>query len=116
MEHTRSLSHTKWECKYHIVWIPKYRNRSYGQLRQYLGELFKELAAQKEWAIIEGHLLSDTLIFDLYTPQICGSPGSGVSQGKECDPHCPGLSGTKKELCRSTFLGQGILCFNRGQG
>ena len=56
MENTQSLTHTKWECKYHIVWIPKYRKKKlYGQIRKYLGVLFKELASQKECAIIEGH-------------------------------------------------------------
>jgi REP-associated tyrosine transposase len=60
MENPQSLSHTKWECKYHIVWIPKYRKKTlYGHLRQYLGALLKELAAQKECAIVEGHLLPD---------------------------------------------------------
>ena len=55
-----SLSHTKWECKYHVVFIPKYRRRAlYGQLRQHLGEVFRRLAAQKESRIEEGHLMSD---------------------------------------------------------
>jgi putative transposase len=41
--------HTKWECKYHIVWIPKYRKKKiYKELRQYLGEMFRDLASQKE--------------------------------------------------------------------
>ncbi|MDD5633541.1 MAG: transposase, partial [Methylococcales bacterium] len=42
----QSLKHTKWECKYHIVWIPKYRKKSlYKDLRQYLGEMLKDLAS-----------------------------------------------------------------------
>jgi len=46
-----SLSHTKWECKYHVVFIPKYRRKAlYGELRQQLGRLFHELAGQKECA------------------------------------------------------------------
>ena len=52
--------HTKWECKYHIVWIPKYRKKKlYKELRQYLGEMFRDLASQKECRIEEGHLMSD---------------------------------------------------------
>jgi len=40
-----SVSHTKWECKYHVLWIPKYRKKSlYGELRRYLGSTFRELA------------------------------------------------------------------------
>lgn len=54
------LSHTKRECKYHVVWIPKYRRKSlYGQLRKHLGEVFHDLARQKESKILEGHLQKD---------------------------------------------------------
>ena len=55
-----SLSHTKWECKYHVVFIPKYRKkRIFGTLRRELGEVFRRLAEQKESRIEEGHLLPD---------------------------------------------------------
>ncbi len=60
MNTVKSLNHTKWECKYHIVWIPKYRRKSnYKELRPYLVEIFKELASRKECTIEEGHLISD---------------------------------------------------------
>ena len=56
----QSLSHTRWECKYHIVWIPKYRRKIlFGQLRQELGQVLRELARQKQIEIVEGHLLPD---------------------------------------------------------
>ena len=56
----RSLKHAVWECKYHIVWIPKYRKKTlYGQLRRYLGEVFRKLARQKESEVVEGHLMLD---------------------------------------------------------
>ena len=49
MDELESLSHTKWECKYHVVFIPKGRRKAlYGQLRQHLGEVFRRLAEQKE--------------------------------------------------------------------
>ncbi|MCF8053027.1 MAG: transposase, partial [Desulfobacterales bacterium] len=45
MTDVASLNHSRWECKYHVVWIPKYRKKTlYGQLRKYLGQVFKELA------------------------------------------------------------------------
>ena len=54
------LRHSVWECKYHLVWIPKCRRKVlYGQLRRELGEVFHELARQKECRIEEGHMLSD---------------------------------------------------------
>ena len=60
MDRPESLSHSLWECKYHVVFIPKYRRRGlYAQLRRHLGEVFHQLARQKESAIEEGHLLPD---------------------------------------------------------
>src|SRR5215470_12066182 len=60
MNEFQSLSHTKWECKYHVVFIPKYRRKVlYGQVRQELGEVFRELVRQKESRIEEGHLQPD---------------------------------------------------------
>jgi putative transposase len=60
MDTFESLNHSVWECKYHVVLIPKCRRKTlYGDLRQYLGEVFRKLAQQKESRIEEGHLLSD---------------------------------------------------------
>jgi putative transposase len=60
MDELQSLNHTKWECKYHVVFIPKCRRRTlYVQLRQKLGEVLRTLATQKESKIEEGHLMAD---------------------------------------------------------
>ena len=60
MDDYKSLSHTKWECKYHIIFIPKCRRKKlYGQLRKHLGEVFRELARRKECEIVEGRLMPD---------------------------------------------------------
>ena len=56
----RSLSHTKWDCKYHVVFIPKYRKkRIYGGIRRRLGEILRRLAEQRESRVEEGHLMPD---------------------------------------------------------
>jgi len=56
MDEYESLSHSKWECKYHVVFIPKCRRKVlYGSLRKHLGEVFRKLAEQKESRIEEGH-------------------------------------------------------------
>ena len=56
----KSLAHSRWECKYHVVFIPKYRRKAiYGEVRQMLGEILHDLARQKECRILEGHLLAD---------------------------------------------------------
>ena len=60
MDDYESLSHSKWECKYHVVFIPKYRRKTlYGELRQHLGEVFRRLAMQKEGRVEERHLMPD---------------------------------------------------------
>ena len=60
MDEHESLSHTKWDCKYHVVFIPKCRRkRLYVGFRDHLGEAFKRLATQKESLIEEGRLMSD---------------------------------------------------------
>jgi putative transposase len=60
MTDLESLKHTRWECKYHIVFIPKGRKkRIYGQLRKELGSVFKELVQHRESKVEEGHLMSD---------------------------------------------------------
>ena len=60
MRRIGSLNHSRWECKYHIVFIPKYRKKSiFGRIRSELGEIFRRLAEQKESRIEEGHLMPD---------------------------------------------------------
>jgi putative transposase len=60
MDDYESLKHTRWECKYHVVFIPKCRRKKlYQQLRQHLGGVFRQLAQQKESRILEGRLVAD---------------------------------------------------------
>jgi len=76
MDEYESLSHTKWECLYHVVFIPKCRRRTlYGGLRKHLGEVFRRLAEQKESRVEEGHLLRDHVHMMLRIP-----PKYAVSQ------------------------------------
>ena len=76
MDEFESLSHSKWECKYHVVFIPKCRRRTlYEQLRQHLGEVFRKLAERKECRIEEGHLMPDHVHMMISIP-----PKHAVSQ------------------------------------
>jgi putative transposase len=60
MHEWRSLSHVRWECKYHIVIIPKYRKRMlYGKVKKHVGEVIKEVCRQRGIELIEGHLMPD---------------------------------------------------------
>ena len=89
MDEYESLSHTRWECKYHVVFIPKYRRKTlYGELRRHLGEVFRKLAVQKESKIEEGHLMPDHVHMMISK---CGLAGDRIRQGQECDPPCSRL-------------------------
>ena len=60
MEKFNSLSHSRYDCKYHIVFVPKFRKKSlFGKIRQYLKGVFHELARQKCSEIVSGHMASD---------------------------------------------------------
>jgi putative transposase len=76
MDQTESLNHTRWECKYHVVFIPKCRRKIlYGELRRYLGTVFRTLTEQKECRVEEGHLMPDHVHMMLSIP-----PKYAVSQ------------------------------------
>ena len=65
----KSLAHSRWDCKYPVVFIPKDRRKAiYGEVRKLLGEIFHDLARQKECRIIEGHLLADHVHMCLEIP------------------------------------------------
>ena len=69
MTHYRSLSHTKWTCQYHVVFIPKFRKKViYGELRRDLGEVLRRLAQQRESEVEEGHLMVDHVHIMLSIP------------------------------------------------
>jgi putative transposase len=60
MSDYQSFSHSKWNCKYHLVFVPKKRRKIfYGEIRKEIGKIFRELAHQKGCNIIEGHLMPD---------------------------------------------------------
>lgn len=76
MDGTQSLSHTRWECQYPIVFIRKCRRKTlYGGLRRHLGEVVRSLAGQKECSLEEGHLMADHVLMLLSIP-----PKDSVSQ------------------------------------
>jgi len=103
MDKYESLSHTKWECKYHVVFIPKCRRRTlYEQLRQHLGEVFLELARQKESRVEEGHLMLDHVHMMLaIPPKYAVSQVVGYMKGKSAI-HLARVYGERKR----NFVGQ----------
>ena len=103
MDKSESLSHTRWECKYHIVFIPKCRRKAlYGQLRKRLGEVFRQLVAQKESRIEEGHLLADHVhMLVSIPPKYAVSQVVGFIKGKSAI-HLARVYGERKR----SFVGQ----------
>jgi len=79
-----SLNHTKWECKCHVVFIPKCRRKAlFGNLRRHLGKVMRELARQKECEIEEGHLMIDHVHMLIRIPPKCAvSPVVAYLKGK----------------------------------
>jgi putative transposase len=105
----QKLKHTVWECKYHIVWIPKYRKkRLYKELRQYLGEIFKDLARQKESQIIEGHLMKDHVhMLISIPPKYSVSQVIGYIKGKSAITIARVYFGRKKNFAGQNFWARG---------
>ena len=103
MDTYESLSHTKWECKYHVVFIPKCRRRTlYAELRKYLGEVFRELAKQKDSRVEEGHLMPDHVHMLLaIPPKYAVSQVAGYIKGKSAI-HLARVYGERKR----NFVGQ----------
>ena len=103
MDEYESLSDTKWECKYHVVFIPKCRRKTlYAQLRQHLGEVFRRLAEQKESRIEEGDLMSDHVhMMIAIPPKYAVSQVIGFIKGKSAI-HLARVYGERKR----NFVGQ----------
>ena len=96
MDDYESLSHSKWECKYHVVFIPKCRRKTlYGELRQHLGDVFRRLA-------MEGHLMPDHVHMMIsIPPKYAVSQVIGYIKGKSAI-HLARVYGERKR----NFVGQ----------
>lgn len=110
MDNCQSLSHTKWECLYHLVWIPKYRKKKiFTGLRKDLGPVLRELAERKACAVEEGHLMPDHVHVGVNSAEICRVTGCWLHKRKECDLHCADVWWAEAQFYRSTFLGARVL-------
>ncbi len=103
MDEAENPSHTKWQCKYHVVFISKCRRKTlYTQLRRYLGEVFRDLAKQKESRIEEEHLMPDHVHMMIsIPPKYAVSQVVGYIKGKSAI-HLARVYGERKR----NFVGQ----------
>jgi len=113
----KSLSHSKWDCKYHVVFIPKYRKKKlFGELRQYMGELFHELANQKECRIEEGHIMSDHVhMLISIPPKYAVCQVIGFIKGKSAINIARTYMGRKKNFTGQSFWARGYLVSTVGR-
>ena len=117
METLQSLSHSRWACKFHVVWIPKCRKkRMYGPLRKELGAVFHELARQKECEVIEGHLLLDHVhMLISIPPKYAVSRVIGFIKGKSAIHVARTFGGRKKNFTGQSFWARGYYVSTTGK-
>ena len=109
MGNEESLCHTRWDCKYHIVWVPKYRRKVlYGRLRRELGEVFHDLARQKDSRILEGHLQPDHIhVLISIPPKYSVAQVVGFIKGKSAIYIARAYLGQKKNYGGMHFWARG---------
>jgi putative transposase len=112
-----SLSHAVWDCKYHIIWIPKYRRKVlYGELRKHLGEMFRGLARQKESKVLEGHLMADHVhMFISIPPKYSVAQVVGFIKGKSAIHIARTYGGRKKNFVGEHFWARGYYVSTAGK-
>ncbi len=109
MKEYQSLCHSKWDCKYHVVFIPKMRKKQiFGSLRKYLPEMFRELAYHKESRIIEGHLMPDHVHMCIsIPPKYAVSNVVGYLKGKSAITIARKFGGRKRNFTGEVFWARG---------
>src|SRR5512147_532891 len=109
MKEDQSLSHTRWDCKYHVVFIPTQRKRKiFGSLRKHLGEIFHALAAHKESQIMEGHLMPEHGPMCLRVPpKYAVSNGVGYIKGKSAIAIARRFGGRERNFTGEVFWVRG---------
>jgi len=117
MYDTQRLSHTTWDCKYHLIWIPKYRKKLlYGNLRKHLGEVFRELSMQKESRVVEGHLMPEHVHMLLSVPpKYSVAQVVGFIKGKSAIHIARAFSGHKRNFTGQNFWAKGYFVSTVGK-
>ena len=117
MKKNTSLSHTVWDCKYHIVWIPKYRRKVlYSNIRKYLRDVFHELARQHECEIVEGHLCIDHVhMFIAIPPKYSVSEVVGFIKGKSAIAIARDMQGRARNFTGQSFWARGYFVSTVGR-
>ncbi len=117
MRQVSSLNHTRWECKYHVVFIPKYRKKTlFGEIRKELGEVFHGLFRQRESVIEEGHLMPDHVHFMIsIPPKYSVSQVVGFIKGKSAIHIARVYVGRKRNYVGQNFWARGYFVSTVGR-
>jgi putative transposase len=109
MQAYETQKHSVWECKYHVVFIPKYRKKVlFGQIRRELGAVFRELARQKECEIEEGHLMLDHVhMLISIPPKYSVAQVMGFMKGKTAIHIARVYAGRRKSFVGQQFWARG---------
>lgn len=109
MSNYESLSHSKWDCTYHVVFIPKCRKKElYGKIRRFLGPVFHELASQRRSKIVEGHMVQDHVHMMIkIPPKFSVSEVIGYIKGKSAIAVARQFGGRKRNFCGERFWARG---------
>jgi len=117
LKNYRSLNHTEWECKYHVVFIPKYRKKViYGEIRRELGDVFRRLAQQRDCEIEEGHLASDHVhMMIVIPPKYAVSQVVGYLKGKSAIHIARTFGGRRRGFVGEHFWARGYFVSTVGR-
>ncbi len=109
MKEWQSLAHVRWECKYHLVFVPKYRRKVlYGRMRRQIGKILQQLCRQKGVELIEGHAMPDHIHMVLrIPPKFSVAMVVGYLKGKSAIQIHRQLFGVKKGFTEKHFWSRG---------
>ncbi len=117
MDEYESLNHSQWDCKYHVIFIPKYRRKVlYGELRQRLGEVLRRLAEQRESRVLEGHLMADHVhMLVMIPPKYAVAQVVGYIKGKSAIHIAREFGGRRRNFVGQHFWARGYFVSTVGR-
>lgn len=111
-----SLSHSRWDYKYHVVFVPKGRKKElYGKIRKFLGPVFRELIRQKESELVEGHMMIDHVhMLVKVPPKYAVAEAIGYLKGKSAIAVARQFSGRQRNFNGEKLWARGYAVFTVG--
>ena len=117
MNTVQSLCHSVWDCKYHVVWIPKCRRKVlFGRIRKHMGDVIRELARQRESQVLEGHLCVDHVhVYLAIPPKYAVAQVVGYIKGKSAIHIARAYGGRARNFTGEHFWARGYFVSTVGR-